>query len=195
MHSRNNSENEAASEGRRKVQLGDVTQIRLRIRNLFCEVDGTELVRQSKAAAQSPLSDLARLQPSSIYTIPLLQSTAQSETIMEFGPIRNPETLGVNQDGGMLLWCSDSVGQAFVELAKISGNRSASWRATESGSIIELGNELSDTEVIMLAMHMVIDLISAFDIEEVDQAATEQSKFETDKEILEGRPSDRINTI
>lgn len=177
------------------VRLDEVTQIRLRIRNLFCEVDGTELVRQSKAAAQSPLSDLARLKPSSIYTIPLLQSTVQSDTIMEFGPIHDPETLGGYQDGGMLLWCSDPVGQPFVELAKISGNRTASWRATESGSIIELGNELSDTEVIMLAMHMVTDLISAFDIAEVDQAATEQSAFGTDKEILEGKPSSTINTI
>lgn len=180
-----------------KDHSNETAALRLKIREHFFEVDGDDLLRQSKAKTKGPYSELAKGRPSSFYEIPLLPSLIRSDSIMEFGPIHDPELLG-GQSGdrmGMLLWCNNSNGQPFVELVKFSGNRSAKWHATEHGSFIELDDVMPNEELIMLAMKMVIDLISAFNITEQDQAVTDQTALQADKNIRVGRSGDKPKTI
>ena len=175
-----------------QAQLDESTRVRLGIRELFFDIDGKQLVQQAKAARHSHFADLARGIPSSIYTIPLLPSATRPNPDLELGLIRDPESLG---SGEMFLWCSDSHGDPIVHLAKVVANRTAHWHLFEHGAILKFDDLDSDTDVVALAMQMVKTLISAFDIEGVDWAATEQSAFGSDSEIRDGKPSDRIDTL
>lgn len=175
-----------------KAELDEFTHMRLNIRELFFDVDGKQLVQQAKAACHSHFADLAKGIPSSIYTIPLLPSATRPNPDLELGLICDPKSFGGRE---MFLWCSDSHGDSFVQFVKMITNRSARWHHCEHGAIIEFDYMDLDTDVVALAMQMVKTLISAFDIKGVDLAATEQSAFGSDSEVLDGKLDDRINTL
>lgn len=170
---------------------------RFAVRSIFDFVDGSTLVKESRAQSKSDLSKLLAGIPSSIYAIPLISSACPSKSLLEFGPIHDPELMGgwEGDDGGMLLWASHQDGHPFLELAKLFGYSSATYRHAEFGIVIDLGIALTNNQTIELAMKMVKALVESFDLNGQELAAIENRRLHSNPEILQGKPDPRISTV
>lgn len=168
---------------------------RLHIRKVFHDVDGSELVQLS--TGKGLFADLAKNWRSSIYSIPLRPSNTNSDSIMEFGPVHDPDQMGGQFDNqsGMLLWCSVPNGQPFADLAKQCGYQDAQCRGADVGAFIDLGCTIDNDDVMLLATKMVKTLISALEITAQDTAFIEQGSMRTNNEILPGTPDPRPTTL
>lgn len=170
---------------------------RLAVRTIFDFVDGPALVKLSRAPNKSDLSNSLVGIPSSIYAIPLFSDTCPSKSLLEFGPIHDPELMGGREsdDAGMLLWASHQDGHPFLELAKLFGYSSATYRYAELGIVIDLGIVLTNNETIEIAMKMVKAVVESFDLNDQELAAMENRRLKDNPEILQGFPDSRISTI
>jgi hypothetical protein len=168
---------------------------RQHIRRVFNGVDGKALVKLS--AANGPFSDLAKGRPSSIYPLPLVASVRSSETFLEFGPVFDPDRMGGQFDNlsGMVLWSSSKNCQPFVELAKLHGYKKALCRSADVGSFIDLCENRDNTDLIQLAMQMVMSLVSAFEITSQETSVDARASMNRSKKIRPGKLETRSSSI
>lgn len=139
---------------------------RARVRQLFADVDGAELLFYAKNQRNHLYAALVKGQSSSMYAIPLRPVGKGQGDMIDFGVVRDPEWFG-DQDaevGGLMLWCSEGFDRRFNELIGRYGIAAGATFSLGGGTAIDLQGRVSNADLCDLARLTVLELVAAFDI-------------------------------
>ena len=139
---------------------------RARIRHIFADVDGSELLACAKNQRGNLYAALVKREPSSMYSVRLRPSPTGQERMMDIGVVRDPEWFGDPQSdvGGLLLWVSSDYEDPFIELIAHLGFADIGSFPLDDGTAIDLKGQISNDDLCDLARLAVVELVAAFDV-------------------------------
>lgn len=168
---------------------------RARIRQLFADVDGSELIRCAKNQRSNLYAALVKRQRSSIYSISLRAGLAGQQRMMDIGVVRDPEWIGDPQSeiGGLLLWVSSDYANQLIEIIVHLGFSETHTFALDGGAAIDLTGKISNDDLCDLARLAVVELVAAFDISGKEWA--QQDRFALAQAIHSGYTGVKQQTL
>jgi hypothetical protein len=139
---------------------------RAHVRQMFADVDSSELLRCAKNRHSNLYAALAKREPSSMYSIAIRSRPMEADRIMDLGLVRDSEWVGdpASDAGGFLVWVSTDFAPPLTELIGHLGVTDTVSFPLDGGTAIDLRGGVSNDDLFDLVRLAVVELIAAFDI-------------------------------
>lgn len=159
---------------------------RAHVRQIFADVDGSELLRCAKNPRSNLYAALARSEPSSMYSVAIRSRVMEADRMIDIGSVGDPEWVGDPgaDTGGFLIWVSSDFAPQLIELIGHLGVTDTVSFPLDGGTAIDLRGYVSNDDLFDLVRLAIVELIAAFDISGKEWA--EQDRFALAQSIHAG---------